>query len=230
MSRKFIKIVLLVATGLIIAMLALGFVFKKDEPAAEFITANPLDLSEISFMSPFRSCMGHDYSGKNIAGERETNRSMKHYIGLKNSSPGSRAKVFAPFDGNIIEVDRDQSSSDTQVWIRPDKADEFIFVFFHIDLMPEFVKGSQVQSGQLIGYANIKMKGDSFDIGLKKSNIFEGPNIFDSPFNYMTMGVLEEFEKKGITLQNIIIPKEQRDNRPCQFGQGPDQDEQISLQ
>lgn len=219
----------------IIIILIMGFVlkngpFEQGKTITAFITANPLELSEISYISPFRSCMGHDYSGKNIDGERETNRSMKHYIGLKNSDPGSRTKVFAPFDGNIIEIDKEQSSRDTQVWIRPDRAEEFIFVFFHIDLEPELTKGSQVQSGQFIGYANIKMKGDSFDMGLKKTEIFGGPNIFGSPFNYMTSDVLKEFEKKGINLQNIIISKEQRDNHPCQFGQGPDQDEQVSLQ
>ena len=216
--------------GFIIIILTLGFVFKTDKPTSAFITANPLDLSEISFISPFRSCMGHDYSGKNNDGERETNRSMKHYIGLKNSDPGSRAKVFAPFVGSIIQIDLEKTSRDSQVWIRPDRAEEFVFVFFHIDLMQGLTKGSQVQSGQFIGYANIKMKGDSFDIGLKKSEIFGGPNIFDSPFNYMTSEVLKEFENKGITLQNVITSKEQRDNRPCQFGQGLDQDEQIFLQ
>jgi len=219
-----------VVAGFIIIILTLGFVFKTDKPTSAFITANPLDLSEISFISPFRSCMGHDYSGKNIDGERETNRSMKHYIGLKNSDPGSRAKVFAPFVGSIIQIDLEKTSRDSQVWIRPDRAEEFVFVFFHIDLMQGLTKGSQVQSGQFIGYANIKMKGDSFDIGLKKSEIFGGPNIFDSPFNYMTSEVLKEFENKGITLQNVITSKEQRDNRPCQFGQGLDQDEQIFLQ
>lgn len=230
MNREFTKIGFLVVAGFIIIILTLGFVFKTDKPTSAFITANPLDLSEISFISPFRSCMGHDYSGKNIDGERETNRSMKHYIGLKNSDPGSRAKVFAPFVGSIIQIDLEKTSRDSQVWIRPDRAEEFVFVFFHIDLMQGLTKGSQVQSGQFIGYANIKMKGDSFDIGLKKSEIFGGPNIFDSPFNYMTSEVLKEFENKGITLQNVITSKEQRDNRPCQFGQGLDQDEQIFLQ
>jgi len=229
-NREFTKIGFLVVAGFIIIILTLGFVFKTDKPTSAFITANPLDLSEISFISPFRSCMGHDYSGKNIDGERETNRSMKHYIGLKNSDPGSRAKVFAPFVGSIIQIDLEKTSRDSQVWIRPDRAEEFVFVFFHIDLMQGLTKGSQVQSGQFIGYANIKMKGDSFDIGLKKSEIFGGPNIFDSPFNYMTSEVLKEFENKGITLQNVITSKEQRDNRPCQFGQGLDQDEQIFLQ
>ena len=230
MNREFTKIGFLVVAGFIIIILTLGFVFKTDKPTSAFITANPLDLSEISFISPFRSCMGHDYSGKNIDGERETNRSIKHYIGLKNSDPGSRAKVFAPFVGSIIQIDLEKTSRDSQVWIRPDRAEEFVFVFFHIDLMQGLTKGSQVQSGQFIGYANIKMKGDSFDIGLKKSEIFGGPNIFDSPFNYMTSEVLKEFENKGITLQNVITSKEQRDNRPCQFGQGLDQDEQIFLQ
>lgn len=230
MSRKFIKIGLLAIAVFVIILLILGFVSKKDKPSAAFITANPFDLSEIASISPFRSCMGHDYSGKNIDGERETNRSMKHYIVLKNSEPGSRAKIFAPFDGRIIKAEREQSYNNSQIWIRPDKADEFIFVFFHIDLEPGLAKDSQLQSGQLIGYANIIRRGDNFDIGLKKSGIFSGPNTLDSPFHYMTSDVLKEFEEKGITLQNVIIPKEQRDNHPCQFEQGSGQDEQIPLQ
>ena len=230
MKRKFTKIGLLVGIGFIIIVITLGFISRKDEPTTTFITANPLDLSEISFISPFRSCMGHDYSGKNIDGVRETNRSMKHYIGLKNNTSGSRTQVFAPFSGKITHVELEQSIRDSQIWIQPDKADEFIFVFFHIDLVPGLAKDSQVQSGQLIGYATIKTKGDNFDIGLKKSEIFGGPNIFDSPFNYMTNEVRKEFEMKGITRQNVIISKEQRDTNPCKFVQGSDQGEQIPLQ
>ena len=46
----------------------------------KFITANPFNLSQISAISKFRSCVGHDYSGLNANGKEETKRSMKHYL------------------------------------------------------------------------------------------------------------------------------------------------------
>lgn len=238
MNKKLIRIGLLVVASAIVVMLTLGYVFKEgpfeernvDRLTSQFITANPLDLSEISSISQFRSCMGHDYSGKNINGEKETNRSMKHYLGIRDTVPGNRAKVFAPFHGTIIAVESEGTGAGpgrgTQVWIRPDAAEDFAFIFFHMDLVSGLSKESRVQSGQLIGYANTE---HNFDIGLKKFERFGGPNIFDSPFNYMESDVLADYEKKGVTPQNIIISKEQRDAAACRFGGASGTNEQIFL-
>src|SRR3989344_7321343 len=216
--------VILVIGGLTIILVAVNFVLRATqkpsggslsennplEEDGEFIVANPLDLAEISYISKFRSCMGHDYSGKNINGEKETNRSMKHYLGVKPDIASNQAKALAPFNGTIIDVGAEKSGRDAQVWIRPNAAGEFGFIFFHIDLTPGLTKGSKVQSGQLIGYANIQRRGDNFDMGLKKFERFGGPNIFDSPFNHMNGELLTEYKKKGITPQNIIVSKEER--------------------
>ncbi|MBI2039909.1 hypothetical protein HYT18_02455 [Candidatus Microgenomates bacterium] len=45
----------------------------------------------------------------------------------------------------------------------------------------------------------------------------------------MSDTVLNEYQSKGITLENIIISKESRDKNPCNFGQENDQDYQVSL-
>lgn len=235
------KKTLFIIGGLIIAFVAVNFVLRtfqkppednlpKNNPpkgAGRFIVANPLDLSEISYISKFRSCMGHDYSGKNISGERETNRSMKHYLGVQ---PGKQVKALSPFNGTIIDIQSEESGRDAQVWIRSDADREFAFIFFHIDLAPGITKGSKVQSNQLVGHANIQGRGDNFDMALKKFEKFGGPNIFDSPFNYMTSELLAAYGKYGITLQNIIISKEERDADPCKFGSGSEEKDRIYLQ
>ena len=63
-----------------------------------FITANPLDLSQIKSISRFRSCEGHNYSGQNANGEEETYRTMKHYLGSVDqlAQTDQRVKIFAP--------------------------------------------------------------------------------------------------------------------------------------
>ena len=45
----------------------------------------------------------------------------------------------------------------------------------------------------------------------------------------MSDAVLNEYQQKGVTLENIIISKEDRDKNPCTFGQGSGQNEQVSL-
>jgi len=71
----------------------------------QFITSNPVDLSQINRISKFRSCIGHDYSGTNSEGRQESNRSMKHYVEPINSLAGTSGElqVFAPFDGRITQ-------------------------------------------------------------------------------------------------------------------------------
>ena len=189
----------------------------------KFITANPLDLSEITSLSKFRSCMGHDYSGKNTSGETETNRSMKHYITLKEGV--QKAKAFAPFDGEVTSIE--QPERGYQVWLKPDANPNFAFIFFHLE--PSVKKGDKVKAGDLLGYGLIVGEGGNFDMTIKGFEGFGGPKIFDSPFYHMSNEVLGEYQNKGITLENIIISKEARDKNPCTFGQRPDQNEQVFL-
>lgn len=200
-----------------------GGVNESTKDEEKFITANPLDLSEISSLSKFRSCMGHDYSGKNTSGETETNRSMKHYITLKEGI--EKAKAFAPFDGEVSSIE--QPERGYQVWLKPDANSNFAFIFFHLE--PQVKKGDKVKAGEQIGYGLIVGEGGNFDMTIKGFEGFGGPKIFDSPFYHMTDEVLSEYQQKGITLENIIISKDNRDKNPCTFGQGSGQNEQVSL-
>lgn len=69
--KRWLKWILMVITVLVIVFVSINvwmycrFINSKDDI---FITASPVDLTQIARISPFRSGMGHDYSGLNING------------------------------------------------------------------------------------------------------------------------------------------------------------------
>src|SRR3989344_44974 len=93
---------------------------NDEEATRRFITANPLDITQIDGFSKYRSCMGHDFRAPDLSGEVEaTPRSMKHYVMVKPEFHGTIDKVsaFAPFDGIISVVDDDLGGpGDQQGW------------------------------------------------------------------------------------------------------------------
>ena len=186
----------------------------------KFIVANPFDLSQISAISKFRSCVGHDYSGFNADGERETQRSMKHYLNGINSVAGSsnKAKVYAPFDGKITYIDEDFASFEgkqrgQQIWLSGDSTGDWVFVFFHVDLLESITKDTKVKVGQHIGYANFE-NAPNFDFTLKRSG-FLGPNTIESPFLHMSPEVVEQYTNKGLKIEDFVVSKSVRDSDPC---------------
>ncbi|MBI2148888.1 hypothetical protein HYU23_04360 [Candidatus Woesearchaeota archaeon] len=184
----------------------------------KFIVVNPFDLSQVSSISKFRSCVGHDYSGYNSNKEIETQRSMKHYLNGISSAVGynNKIKVYAPFDGKISYIDDDFASFEgnqrgQQIWISGSSAGDWVFVFFHIDLLQSIKRNTEVKSGQHIGYANLD-NSPNFDIVLKKFGIF-GRNTIESPFMHMSLDVINQY--KGLNLDDFIISKSVRDSKPC---------------
>jgi len=204
----FLTIVVLLVVGVGLRFTTEGGHGKISIPS-HFITSNPLDLSQIQSISQFRSCVGHDYSGINSDGEKETLRSMKHYITPKESI--KKASVFAPFDGEISSIEGEQIDRGVQVWLSPPDS-SWNFIFFHINLVDGLERGSDVKTGQLIGYSDLTT-GGNFDVGLK--NFGFGGQRFDSQFRYMTNEVLAEYAEFGITPENVITTKEYRDANPC---------------
>ncbi len=176
-----------------------------------FIVANPLELSQIQRMSTFRSCIGHDYSGLNTDGEKETLRSMKHYLEPLPSLIGiDQIKIFAPFEGKVVEIL--DGPPGKAIYISAKAAPSWKFIFFHADIMPGLQEGATVKAGQLLGHASPGISAN-FDIGLKQFS-WKG-QVFDSPFMHMANSILEEYAANGITPENIIFSKEARDAEPC---------------
>ena len=118
-------------------------------PPGLFITANPLDLSAVTEVSKFRSCSGHDYSGRNVAGEIETERSMKHYVHTALDWSGSgQLKGFAPFDGIVVSIQPEQFPMGQQMRIASTTAPGWTFIFFHAD--PLVAVGQRVKAGETV--------------------------------------------------------------------------------
>jgi hypothetical protein len=61
------------------------------------------------------------------------------------------------------------------------------------------------------------MDAANFDIGLKQFG--PGIQVFDSPFLYMDSTLLDEYLEKGLTPEDLIISKFERDSKPCNFAE-----------
>ncbi|MBI3046472.1 MAG: hypothetical protein HYY86_02995 [Candidatus Harrisonbacteria bacterium] len=228
MAKRHIIIILgiLLVGGLGIVMARLASPLMPEELNRKFITSNPLDLSQIAGFSKYRSCVGHDFRGPSAAtGEKEaTPRSMKHYVKVRGDLRGKNGivKALAPFDGKIFNIDDDLSGGpgDQQIWLTPDSISprQWQFIFFHIALADGLKKGSAVKAGQLIGTANLRrgpdMATDNFDIAVKFTRPFQAPAV-DAPFNHVAQSVLDEYERHGISANDLIIPEKERDAAVC---------------
>ncbi|MDE1851920.1 MAG: hypothetical protein KGH69_04510 [Candidatus Micrarchaeota archaeon] len=205
----------------------------------DFIVAVPVNLSQISQISKFRSCVGHDYSGYDVNGTLETNRSMKHYFTPSASYAFTTGRIqeLAPFNGTVVSITREQTPIGYQVWIADATSNATVSyngqtyptpgiwtaIFFHMDPASGIAVGSKVSAGELIGYANQSSNEQTFDIALanfshSSSNSRE---TFDSIFNHMDQSVLVQFAQHGVNRSNIVISKAYRDSHPCTFSNYP---------
>lgn len=224
----------LVIPVVIIAFFVITFIQFSTPPNEKeinekFIVVNPLDLSQISGLSKYRSCAGHDYRGPIVqTGKKEaTPRSMKHYIKMKEELAGKNGvvKAIAPFDGEIFDIvnwEEVNIPEDQNIWLTPDTNEKnprkWIFIFFHIDLKDGLEKGSKVKAGEVIGTAHLRRGPekytDNFDMAVKFMRPMNPPAI-DLPLSHATAEVFAEYEKLGVTLPGLEIPEEYRDQNPC---------------
>lgn len=220
--KKWVRVTISIV-AVLVALFVVNLIFfngsKGPITAGPFITNNPFDLTQIKSISKFRSCEGHNFSGYNADGEEETYRTMKHYIEVVDqlSQTTGQVKIIAPFDGKISQISKDPRG--TNVYISPSEGSNgWDVLFFHIDLLSQFDdEGTKITSGEHIGFANLD-GGSNFDISMKYFGLGDQRN--DSPFFYMTNEVLSEYSSAGVTLENIITPKEERDASPCQLAPG----------
>ncbi|MGI0141675.1 MAG: alpha/beta hydrolase fold domain-containing protein [Candidatus Micrarchaeales archaeon] len=197
---------------------------------AYIVVADPVNISQVSQISKFRSCEGHDYSGYDVQGFQETQRSMKHYFTPKPQFAGSTSQIqeFAPFNGTIESIVNEQTPVGKQVWIGYTSTGPqggypplgvWNAVFFHLNPLPGITAGSHVTAGQLIGYANQTAPIQEFDIAFEEYNGSNGiyHQVLDSIFNHMSPQVLSQFAAHGINQSDMIYSKAYRDANPCNF-------------
>lgn len=232
-----VAIIMLLFVFLVADAIARLYIFDAkpmSAPKDKVITASPIKLGQIVGISKFRSCQGHEYSGKNTDGEIESGRSMKHYLVPREdiSQKLNTIEIYAPFNGTVTYLV--PGSKGREMILSPDRDKNWGFLIFHIDTLSGIRNGSHITAGQLIGYANVKDRHD-FDIGLTRTDgsilfekvlslirgtphfMFPKSNYLVSPFDYMDKGVTAQFREAGFDTDNLQISKDARDQKPCDF-------------
>lgn len=198
----------------------------KSSRTPPVLTVSPIDPALVSAMSRFRSCSGHDYSGRGPDGRVEKNRSMKHYLYLTVPWTQSGAvSVVAPFAGKAV-VSREGAES-IGSWIRVVNPKGWVFTVFHAD--PAVRSGQRVSVGQSIATfppAEVPAKFPdrlsepqaNFDFTLQSTD-----GRLASFVDYLAPQVAAAWAARGFTAEAVSIPKSQRDAVPCPAGfpEGP---------
>lgn len=206
------------------------------------ITANFVDLNKIEKISKYRSCAGHVTVPQD---QREGRRNMKHYFWVKPEyNQNKTIEIYSPYDGYVADLRSDPNENlEGEIWITPMQIFAMVppfgvwsFSVQHIDVISDLKLGNKVKAGELIGWAAISEKrGDSFDIVYGKSGFppkkidgWTAPfSDLDSVFDHMSDSVLAEYRRKGISKDDLLISKAERDQNPCRYqGEGPHFDSQ----
>lgn len=223
----------------LISIFLLSFKINELTPPPK-IVANFMDINKIRQMSKYRSCAGHTVVPQD---GREMKRSMKHYVEVyPELRKEELVEIYSPYDGFISMIRADMADLlEGEIWIAPDRGlltvlppfNLWMFSFEHVQPRKDLKIGVKVKAGELIGYASFlvaKRTEPTFDViygtmGLPMKTLDNWNSPFgnlDSVFNHMSEEILAQFEKRGITKENIIISKEERDGNPCTYrGQGP---------
>lgn len=232
----------LIGIGILALLLISAFFFSiqsnQNQPPPELV-ANFVDLDKINKISKFRSCAGHVTVPQD---NRETKRNMKHYFDVKAEFVGTdQIKIYAPYDGYVSSIRSDPSGGlEGEIWLTPKRAFPILLPFGvwefsvqHIIVRSDLKMGSEVKAGEVIGRAGAPdVKHPNIDFLYAKMAFPPTPKRIDnwnspfgdldSIFNHMSDDVFAQFEKRGITRENIILSKEERDQNPCTYrDQGP---------
>ncbi len=185
----------------------------KISPSAKVIVASPFDPAPVVALTKFRSCTGHDYSGLNIVGHRERDRSMKTYV--DTAIPVDQAHAItavAPFDGTI-GITSSESGFGQQMTITNPKG--WIFTYFHGD--PLVTAGATVKAGSpVIAFPPAEkptdptMKETSFDMALQAAS-----GQRDNLFAHMAPQAAAPWTARGFTAATTQFSQAQRDAAPC---------------
>ena len=189
--------------------------------------------------------------------------SMKHYFTPYPESKGDQATVpvYAPFDGEIFRVTEEVNTEDTsrvnkRVEILSADDDQYIVVFFHINLSdtypqilndwpevcwPEDAPGlpeahqeddldyetTSVSAGDFLGYADMRMAND-FDIAVLYSTE-SGNHYWTSLFDLMPDSVFAAYETRGASREAMQFSKAEREADPIDDWGGRNDDYWVTL-
>lgn len=232
MKRKIllsVGILILLISSIVFASIA----YNKNQPPPQ-LEVNFVDIYKVKQITKFRSCSGHTTVPQNGL---EMKRNMKHYFILfPENHKENFVEVYAPYDGYIALL-----FGKDEIWIAPGSKSllsilpihRWMFSVTHVKPKEGLSMGDHVKKGDVIGYGTFTVSepgSPSFDVvygtmSIPPKKIDNWPSPYgnlDSVFNHMSPEVLALYEQKGVTNENVVISKEERDADPCVFkGEGP---------
>lgn len=220
------------ALSLFAILVVIGSIKYNESLEPPQIFANLVDLNKVRQITKFRSCAGHTTVPQH---GREMKRNMKHYFTLyPQYHKENLVQIYAPYNGYIALI-----FGDEEIWIAPERKsvlnilpiNQWMFSVTHVKPKEGLKMWDKVKAGELIGYGTFSVSEPgypSFDavygtmsIPPKKIDNWNSPfGDLDSIFNHMSKEVLAQYQQKGVTPENIIISKEERDNDPCVYRDG----------
>lgn len=230
--------------ALILLLISVAFLSLKinENQSPPKLVANFMDIDKIRQVSKYRSCTGHTVVPQD---GREMKRNMKHYIEVyPDLRKEDTVELYSPYDGYISVIRADMADKlEGEIWIAPERGlgnflppfNLWMFSFEHMMPRKDLKMGSSVKAGELVGYASFlvaERASPTFDVIYGKMAVPSAPKKLDnwnspfadldSIFNHMSEEVLAHYQLRGITRENIILSKEERDNNPCTYrDQGP---------
>lgn len=199
------------------------------------LTVSPMDATRVTFASRFRSCAGHDFSGRSVEGVRESNRSMKTYlyVDVPWTSTGA-IDVRAPFAGTVHMSQEGENALGT--WVRVVHRNGWVFTAFHVD--PVVKEGQRIGAGaplatfpprnapQVIGDRMGEPQAN-FDFSLESIDGRLAPFV-----DNLTATAAAPWTARGFTPDALTISRQARDAAPCRadFPDGPGSDGFVSAQ
>ena len=190
----------------------------------QFIQAEFIDLSRIGSISKYRSGAGHDY-----AANGETCRSMKHYFtpisdptndwrrqstnGLPPPPDGQNdIPIYSPVDGEVTNIEKEQTPIGKQIWIRPSKAPDYKIRLFHIYTYDNISIGTKVSAGEKIGVIGAQQGTD-----IAVESLAPWSKTAVSYFQVLPDNLFTAYIKRGVAgRDDFIISRADRDADPLQ--------------
>jgi len=210
---------------------------------SNFIIYNPVNLTNVTYISKFRSCWGHDISvlvpGTN--GTHEPLSSKRHYFG---SISYSKVLLYAPFTADVVYIDK-STELGHDIYLQSASSGNWLFDILHLDIASGITVNSMVKAGQIIGRANNSAAGqadidvDLLQLGgnltiatfsqyqqyINSSN--PGQQVpqyllknyynstYDSIFRHMNASVYQQYVSHGVNLNSSIFSLQFRTSNPC---------------
>jgi len=211
------------------------------DPLPKFITHFVIDPQFLVAISKYRSGAGHGYSDQ----YEWPDCSLKNYYQplpqyLFGQNGQNMLPEYAPTNGTVSSITPDGPLSTgeprgNQIAIVPDGYPQFTIVLFHVDSLPVLTAGMHVNSGDLVGYADLR-EAVAVDVAVSANwnatPMFVSPGVLPSPgqvlkapgwrllspFDVMSDDAFALYAPYGLTDRSmIVVPLAYRNLHPGQF-------------